>query len=651
VDDPGLYDVQTAASGPGGALPLTPELLQGPSGDVFGMTQNAGMGWEASKVGRDQFLILSTHGGLRADDGTPIALGYHTGHWEVGLLVREAAIELDRLGGLPFAAAVSDPCDGRSQGTTGMFDSLPYRNDAALVLRRLVRSLPRRRGVIGVGTCDKGLPAMTMAVASFRDLAGAIVPGGVTLPPRSGEDAGAVQTLGARFAHGLVTLEDAADLGCRACASPGGGCQFLGTAATAQVVAEALGLTVPHAALAPSGQPIWLDVARRTARAVHDQWQDDRVLGDVLTSEAIENAMLVHAAFGGSTNLLIHVPAIAHAAGLPRPTVDDWRRVNAAVPRLVDALPNGPHHHPTVRVFLAGGVPEVMLHLRDLGLLHTGARTVDGRTWDEVLDEWVESERRRRLRERLRDADGIDPDDVISPPAHARAKGMTSTVCFPEGNLAPGGSVIKSTAIDPRALDDDGVYRLTGRARVFTTERDAIATLKGQRGEPIESGDVIVVAGRGPMGTGMEETYQLTSALRYLPGGLRVALVTDARFSGVSTGACIGHVSPEALEGGPIGRVIDGDVIQVLVDRVTLTASVDLVGHADERWAPEQAAAVLAGRPTRDDVAPDPELPADTMLWARLQSVSGGLWGGCVYDHDAILTALDRDIAESGTTG
>jgi putative YjhG/YagF family dehydratase len=446
-------------------------------------------------------------------------------------------------------------------------------------------------------------------------------------------------------------MEDAADLGCRACASPGGGCQFLGTAATAQVVAEALGLTVPHAALAPSGQPIWLDIARRTAHAVHDQWQHDRVLGDVLTSEAVENAMLVHAAFGGSTNLLIHVPAIAHAAGLPRPTVGDWRRVNAAVPRLVDALPNGPHHHPTVRVFLAGGVPEVMLHLRDLGLLHAGARTVDGRTWDEVLDEWRESERRRRLRERLREVDGVDPDDVISPPARAREKGMTSTVCFPEGNLAPGGSVIKSTAIDPRALDDDGVYRLTGRARVFTSERDAIATLKGQRGEPIESGDVIVVAGRGPMGTGMEETYQLTSALRYLPGGLRVALVTDARFSGVSTGACIGHVSPEALEGGPIGRVIDGDVIQVLVDRVTLTASVDLVGHADERWTPEQAAAVLAGRPARDDVAPDPELPADTMLWARLQSVSGGLWGGCVYDHDAILTALDRTIAESGITG
>jgi dihydroxyacid dehydratase/phosphogluconate dehydratase len=297
-----------------------------------------------------------------------------------------------------------------------------------------------------------------------------------------------------------------------------------------------------------------------------------------------------------------------------------------------------------VRVFLAGVVPEVMLHLRELGLLHTDARTVEGRTLDEVLDEWADSERRHRLRARLTETDGVDPDDVISPPARAREKGMTSTVCFPEGNLAPGGSVIKSTAIDPRALDEDGVYRLVGRARVFTSERDAIATIKGQRGEPIEPGDVIVLAGRGPMGTGMEETYQLTSALKYLPGGLRVALVTDARFSGVSTGACIGHVSPEALEGGPLGRVIEGDVVQVVVDRVNLTASVDLVGHADERWTPDEAARVLAERPLNPDVAPDPGLPPDVRMWARMQSVSGGLWGGCVYDQDAIVAALDRGV-------
>ena len=363
-------------------------------------------------------------------------------------------------------------------------------------------------------------------------------------------------------------------------------------------------------------------------------------LADVLTQDALENAMLAHAAFGGSTNLLIHIPAIAHAAGLPRPTADDWRRVNRAVPRLVDALPNGPDNHPTIRVFLAGGVPEVMSHLRRLGLLKVGARTVVGRSWDDLLDEWEQSERRYRLRERLRERDGVDPDDVICPPDRARAKGMTSTVCFPVGNLAPNGSVIKSTAIDLRSLDRYGVFRMTGRARVFTRERDVIAALKGQEGEAVVAGDVIVLAGRGPLGSGMEETYQLTSFLRYLPAGRGIALVTDARFSGVSTGPCIGHVSPEALEGGPIGKLVDGDLIRIVVDTRSLEASVELVGHGDQEWTAEAAAATLEARKMNPAVEPDEALPPDTALWARLQSVSGGLWGGCVYDHTLILEAL-----------
>src|SRR6202163_4184269 len=267
--DPSVLDVQTSAAGPGGSLPLTEELLrEAPSGDLFGWTQDVGMGWKPAELVRREFLLLSTSGGVRNPDGTPAALGYHTGHWEVGLLLKAAADELKSLGCIPFAGYCTDPCDGRTQGTTGMMDSLPYRNDAAMVLRRLIRSLPTRRGVLGVATCDKGLPAMMMALASMHNLPCVLVPGGVTLPPTEGEDAGKVQTIGARFAHGELTLQQAADLGCRACGSPGGGCQFLGTAATSQVVAEALGLCLPHSALAPSGQPIWLDLARRSARAV-----------------------------------------------------------------------------------------------------------------------------------------------------------------------------------------------------------------------------------------------------------------------------------------------------------------------------------------------------------------------------------------------
>jgi putative YjhG/YagF family dehydratase len=603
------------------------------------------MGWDPDALRRPAFLILGTVGGLRAPDGSPQALGYHTGHWEVDDLMREAADTLDAQGALPFAGMVTDPCDGRTQGTPGMMDSLAYRNDAAIVLRRIIRSLPDRRGVLGIATCDKGLPAMMMALVAQRDLPCVLVPGGVTLPPTVGEDAGKVQTLGARYAQGEISLEKAAVLGCRACASPGGGCQFLGTAATSQVVGEALGLTLTHAALAPSGQPIWRDLAHRSSRALLRMEATGLTVGDVVTEAAVHNAMVVYAAFGGSTNLLIHLPAIAHAAGLPRPSVADWDRINHQVPRLVDVLPNGPVGHPTVRVYLAGGVPEVMLHLRDLGLLHLEAMTVHGRTLGEMLDAWAGSERRQRLRARLQDVDGVDPDAVVMPPARAQAMGLTSTITFPEGNLAPEGAVIKSTALDPSVVDGDGVYRKLGPARVFTSERAAIAAVKGQGEHPVVAGDVIVLIGRGPLGCGMEETYQITSALKHLSWGKEVALITDARFSGVSTGACIGHVGPEALAGGPVGRVREGDLIQIEIDRIQLTGRIDLIGHDGRRYGPEAGARVLADRTPHPALAPDPNLPADTRLWAALQQRSGGVWGGCVYDVDTIVAALD--VSES----
>src|SRR5437763_1474589 len=387
--DPSVYEIRTHGPGPQGSLPLTEGLLrEAPSGDIFGLTQDVGMGWRPEALGGQEILILSTQGGIRAPDGSPIALGYHTGHWEVGLLMQAAADELRGLGCVPFAGFVTDPCDGRTQGTTGMMDSLPYRNDAAMVLRRLIRSLPTRKGVLGVATCDKGLPAMTMALASMH---------------------------------------------------------------------------------------------------------------------ALPSVMAVHAAVGGSTNLLLHIPAFAYCGGLRRPTIDEWHAVNLRVPRIVDVLPNGPVGHPTVRVFLAGGVPEVMLHLRRLGLLDESCLTVSGLPLGEVLAAWEISERRKRLRERLLEQDGIDPDTVIMTPARAWTAGLTSTVKFPRGNLAPEGSVIKSTSIDPSVVDPDGVYRKTGPARVFTRERDAIAAIKGQGENPIRRGDVVVLIGRGPIGAGMEE--------------------------------------------------------------------------------------------------------------------------------------------------
>jgi putative YjhG/YagF family dehydratase len=631
--DDAIYTLRTTAPGPTGSLPLDPDRLRRmSSGDLFGWTQNAGMGWSPAAMLGKQFLILSTQGGIRAPDGTPIALGYHTGHWEVGLLMEEAAREFTSAKAIPFAGYVSDPCDGRTNGTHGMLDSLPYRNDAAIVLRRLIRSLPTRRGVLGVATCDKGLPAMLMALAGSHDLPTILVPGGVTLLAQEAEDTGKVQTLATRFARDEITLEHAAEMGCRACGSPGGGCQFMGTAATSQVVAEALGLSLPHAALAPSGSPIWRDVARRSTRALLALDLAGTTNRELLTDDSIHNAMVCHAAFGGSTNLVLHIPAIAHAAGLRRPTVDDWARINRAVPRLVDSLPNGPRHFATVQVYLAGAVPETMLHLRDLGLLKLDARTVTGRTLGENLTWWEKSDRRTRLRDKLQKLDGIDPGDVIMPAAKARECGLTSTVTFLRGNLAPEGALVKSTAIAPQLIGADGIFLHEGPARVFTSENQAIAAIKAGTVKP---GDVMVLAGIGP-GCGMPETYQVTSALKHVKDGQRIALITDGRFSGVSTGACVGHISPEAWAGGPIGRVRDGDMIRLRVDTRNLDGTVDVLSVSPDE---------LAARAVHPGLLPNPHVPADTRLWAALQNASGGAWAGCVYDDKRIAHLLQLGLA------
>ncbi len=451
-DDPSLYDVVTHGPGPQGRLPLTAEMLrEQPSGPVFGMSQDAGMGWAVEKVAGPHYAMLSTLGGIRADDGSPIALGYHTGHWELGMALREAAGELRRLGGVPYAGHCTDPCDGRTQGTPGMFDSLAYRNDAAAIFSRLARSLPTARGVLGVATCDKGLPAMMMALAGLGDLPCVLVPGGVMLPSEQGEDTAKIQSVGAVCPRGTGPGRGrraglpSVCLGWRRLPFSWHGRHGAGGRRGARSGVAAF-------PLAPSGQAVWLDMARRSATALVALDARGMRTRDVLSEASIRNAMAVFAAVGGSTNLVIHLPAVAFSAGLRRPTLDDWTDVNRRVPRLVDVLPNGPANHPTIRAYLAGGVPEVMLRLRDLGLLELDAMTVTGQTLGQVLTWWEGSPRRKAMRQTLRRRDGIDPDDVILSPERAVRLGMTSTVCFPRGNLAPEGSVIKSTAIDPRVL-------------------------------------------------------------------------------------------------------------------------------------------------------------------------------------------------------
>ena len=638
-----IYKVRTKVDPRDGALPFTEELLlNSPSGDVFGFSQDAGMGWDPKFLTGHHTLILSTQGGIRRDDGQPLALGYHTGHWELGLLSQRAAKRFKELGCLPFAAYCSDPCDGRSQGTPGMMDSLPYRNSAAEVLARLVRSLPPAAGILGIATCDKGLPAMMMAMAECNHLPGVLVPGGVTLPPSEGEDAGTIQSIGARFAHGEVSLKEAAELGCAACASPGGGCQFLGTAASAQVTAEALGIALPHSALAPSGEQVWLELATQSTNALVSLIEKQISLEQILTPEAVHNAMVVHAAFGGSTNLLLHIPAIAASADIRRPGLEDWTRINQDVPRLVDVLPNGPDNYMTVQVYLAGGVPEVMLRLRDMGLLKLDGLTVSGLTVGENLSWWEQSDRRQRFLELLQRSDGLEREQVIMDEAGAKEHGLNRTVVFPVGNIGPEGAVVKSAAVNPE-LFVDGVYFQRGPARVFVNEDDAIAAVKSTGSDALKPGDVMVLLCRGPQGAGMPETAQITIALKGTKSLSNIALITDGRFSGFSSGPCIGHIGPEALAEGPIGKILDGDIIEIRIDKETLEASLNLVGDAgtpERECSAATGSAILAERSPRNDLSRDPGMPDSVRLWSVLQQTGGGVWGGCVYDVDAISAAL-----------
>lgn len=625
------YCVRTKMPARSGELPFTEAMLrERPSGDLFGWSHNVAMGAHADLMTSNQVLILTTAGGIRADDGTPVALGYHTGHWEVAMVAAEAAGEFKQAGWLPFAAHCSDPCDGRTQGTKGMMDSLAYRNSAAELLARLVRSLPTRRAVMGVATCDKGLPATMMALAEECEFPSIIVPGGVTLPPDRGEDAGTVQSIGTRFSHGEITLKEAAQAGCAACASAGGGCQFFGTAATAQAVAEALGMALPHSALAPSGEPVWLEIGRASSRALMAMTEAGLTLREILTDAAVRNAMAVHAAMGGSTNLLLHLPAIARCAGLKAPGMEDWLSVNRAVPRLVDVLPNGPNNHMTVQVFLAGGVPEVMLHLRDLGVLELTCLTVTGKTVGENLQAWEESERRLRFREILRAEDGVDPDDVVMSPERAGSMGIARTLAFLSGNLAPDGAIVKATAIAAELFAADETYHHQDCARVFVDEAGAIAAVKSTGEDRVKPGEVIVLLGRGPLGAGMPETAQITSALKYTDALSSNPLITDGRFSGFSAGPCIGHVGPEALAGGPLGKLRDGDLVKIDISKNGCSGEISYAGNDPG----------FGNRPTHPALVADPGLPDSVRLWAALQDTGGGTWGGCLPDVDEVIGRL-----------
>ena len=373
---------------------------------------------------------------------------------------------------------------------------------------------------------------------------------------------------------------------------------------------------------------------------------------DILTGASLRNAMVTHAAFGGSTNLLLHVPAIAHAAGLPRPAARDWAEISRSVPRLVDALPNGPRNHPTVQVFLAGGVPEVMLHLRRAGLLDCSVLTAEGVTLGVQLDKWEASERRTRLGQRLRDLDGVDPDDVILSPEAASSRGLASTMCLPVGNLAPDGAVIKSTAIDPSVVGCRTASTASpGRRRCSSASRRPSRRSRHGR---IKSGDVLVLICRGPMGAGMEETYQLTSALKYLR--LRQARrapdrrAVQRRFDGRVYRARLARGARRRADRQAPRRRPRSASSSIAVGWRARSTSLDSQTNA---WMQKRARGCFTIAPHDRTLPQIPCCPTTRGCGPRSRTSSGGTWGGCVFDVDRILEVLaaGRRALDPGNSG
>ena len=615
-------------------------LRDWPSGDLFGLSQNAGMGWPPQEMLGPQMLLLSTQGGVRAEDGTPIALGYHTGHWEVGLLVQEAARTLKRAGAVPFAAYCSDPCDGRTQGTPGMFDSLPYRNDAAMLLRRLIRSLPARRGVLGVATCDKGLPAMMMALAGMKQLPAVLVPGGVSLPPEQGEDAGKVQSLGARycawrsqFGRGRGTELPGLCFARRRLPVFGHGRDFASDRRSARHDGSPCGARAERPAdLARPGSPQRDGFIGNAQRRPHAGRRADRCGGAQCDDR--------------SCGLRRFDESAAASSRRSRMPPDCERRRSMTGTRSIFARRASSTRCRMVRwgirpcaCFSPAACRKSCCNCASWICWIWKRRPWPAARLPRCSTPGEQSPRRKLLHDRLREADGVEPQRCDHEPgAGSRAR--------PDAD-----GLLSARQSGARRLDRQkhGHRSALGRsrrrlsqarpARVFTRERDAIDAIKGRRGEPIRPGDVIVLAGRGPLGSGMEETYQITSALKHLDWGRDVAVVTDARFSGVSTGACIGHVGPEALAGGPIGKVQDGDRIQIIVDCKRLTGSVDLVGDRERMFEPGEADRVLAARPMREQhQARRPLARRHSAVGgaaSRQRRSVGGLRLRCRADHSA----------------
>ena len=526
-----------------------------------------GTGWKAEDLGKVQVFIESTFGDS------------HPGSAHLDRLVQEARRGVRDAGGFGARYFCTDMCDGESQGTDGINYSLASREMIAGMIEIQANATPFDAGIF-IASCDKGMPGNLMGLARVN-IPSVVIPGGVMA---AGPDLLTLEQLGmysARYERGEIgkdRLDWAKQNACPGC----GACSFIGTASTMQIMAEALGLALPGSALMPAESPELLRYAYEAGRQAVRLAESRLLPRDIMTRESFENAILVHAAISGSTNALLHLPAIAHELGIEI-TGKTFDRLHRGAHYLLDLRPAG--RWPAEFFCYAGGVPAVMEEIREY--LHLDVMTVTGKTLGENLEELKGNGYYERCRQWLEEANAarglrLSREDIIRP--YDRPLGDEGSIAILEGNLAPEGAVIKHTAC-PREM-----FSATLTARPFDSEEECIDAVLHHRVQP---GDAVFIRYEGPKGSGMPEMFYTSEAISSDPElGKAIALITDGRFSGASTGPVIGHCSPEAQAGGPIALVEEGDLIRLDIRERRL----DIVGIRGKEMTPEEIDAVLAER-------------------------------------------------------
>jgi dihydroxy-acid dehydratase len=546
-----------------------------------------GMNWTEDDLGKPQVLVDSADG-----------MG-HPGTFHFRELVDEVSNGVYEAGGKPGVFTVSDICDGVVQATSGMSYSLVSRDIMAAMVEIHALGHPHD-GMVLISGNDKSVPAHLVAIARC-DLPAIHLPGGTQLNAPDYVTSDQMWTMGADVERGDLARQDL-EIAQRGACPTCGACQFMGSASTGQVLAEALGLALPGSALTPAPLTKLLRYARATGKQLVTLIEENLTARRILTRDAFENAIILHAAIGGSTNALLHLPVIAREAGIDV-GIDDFDRIHRRVPVLANVKTTG--RYPVEYFWYAGGVPAVMLELREM--LHLECLTVTGKTVGENLDEIEQSP--FYLAERLGYLKNVkvERDEIIRP--RSDPFGTDGGVAVLYGNLAPGGAMIKAFAV-PREM-----HVHTGRARVFDFEEEAVHALVGRKVTP---GDVLVIRYEGPRANGMPEMYYAAAILSADPVlNVTTAIVTDGRYSGAMQGPCVGHVTPEALDGGPIGLVEEDDLIEINIPERRLA----VVGTNGEHRPPDVIEKTLAGR---REIWKPPKPRYDTGILALYSQVARG---------------------------